>query len=191
MRLRRGSAIMTAIMLLFGMVAVAFFGTDIIMGALARRRVEGASLKAYYAAEGASEKVFLALKMNKNNLLKVCKSSFTAADFDFAASPPVCRAIPLSQLDQLKTLMENDALLPSYYSHLAFPAKANPNDVQVDSRGLFGSTARQLTVTFCLPDCRSKNRDDDDGCGGLCQECQQDCEGKAAGDPDGCNSACP
>lgn len=149
---------MTAIMLLFGMVVIAFFGTDIIMNGIVRRRAEGSSIKAFYAAEGASEKVFLALKVDKNNTVANCKAANITPPYNFDFNNNACDTA--AHVEQ----MEGNNALPTYYSTVNF---LNPNDVEVVSHGSLGGTTRQLYVKFCLPSC-AVDFCGSDGCQGVC-----------------------
>ena len=68
-----GSAILTTIFLLSGILVIAMIGLEIIMSGLTARRAQGASTKALFAAETGIERATMAFKLNKDpSLLEAC-----------------------------------------------------------------------------------------------------------------------
>lgn len=155
--MRKGSALLSTLMILFGVIVVAFFGLDIIMNGLTRRRAEGASEKALAAAEAGAERTFSAMR-NYSSTFATCKENKTIEYYyDFAE----CLANP-----SIFNLNDNP-LLPAYVVKVKYTDAAT-QDVQVISRGSYMGVAREIKATFCLPDCVNKADDANDGCSGTC-----------------------
>jgi hypothetical protein len=154
---RPGSAILTALMLLFGIFVVTMFGIDIMMNGIVRRRAEGASLKAYYVAEGASEQVFLAIKNNPGFVTSTCATTPKYYNFD---------AGNCSTTQVIKTYTANLPIL--YYSTVSTSPPGFAPFVTVISRASLMGTRRQIYTSYCLPSCNGVYSGGSDGCGGVC-----------------------
>jgi len=163
-KLYRSSAILTTIFLLFGITAVAMIGIEIIMNGLNARRVQGASIKAFYAAESGAERALSLLRVNAPGFLNDCRSNANYY-INFSANPSLCQATRNNEyLDSINTVPTK----PQYWvrqsvSGQNISLKANG---AFDIRGAFERVSRQLNISFCLPDCSAGPGSD--GCGGTC-----------------------
>jgi hypothetical protein len=167
----KGSAILTVIFLLLAILTVSVIGLDIILSGLAARRAQGSSARAYQAAEAGIERAIMAFKLDKvasgqplftgcspfpeGGYLKFCGSANCAVIDDAVAC----------ETDQQLYNLQADAAQPSYWVH----AKITGRDVELNSRGSYLTTSRELYVKFCLPDCFGKTTGATDGCGGTCK----------------------
>ncbi|NCN25116.1 hypothetical protein COT94_00595 [Candidatus Falkowbacteria bacterium CG10_big_fil_rev_8_21_14_0_10_37_14] len=170
--IRHGSALLTTLFLLFGMMAMAMIATDIITSGLQRQRAEGASLKAFYAAEAGVEWSALQFKLyghgNSDKDLFTCRIPDTKY-FLIPNLPPECKdANPAAgnEAASIVKLFGNDNL-PKYSVKFFFPTSGvMTNQVTLNSRGSFQGTNRELEVFFCVPYCGTG--DIADGCGRYC-----------------------
>lgn len=172
----KGSAILTTIFILFGILTVAMIGLEIIMSGLASQRAQGASAKAFWAAETGIERASMAFKLDKDKVSPVyqplfasCSSGSNYLKFCAAASCEDVRETQcLSDVDQAnKTIyyLNNDSAQPGYWVKV----RTNGRNVQLTSRGNYLTTSREIYVSFCLPDCYNKTAPAEDGCGGVCK----------------------
>lgn len=161
----RGSAILTSVFLLFGIFVVAMIGIDIIMSGLTARRAQGASSKAFYAAEAGAEQALNLYKLYGSNILADgnCRTGLPVTLSLLSQVTPFCPGDPANySLDGLSPLEAQ----PKYWVRTTNAAGAQV--VSLNARGNHANTSRELYLNFCLPDCSGKMSGDDDGCGGLC-----------------------
>lgn len=167
----KGSAILTTIFLLFGILTVALIGLEIIMSGLASRRAQGSSAKAFWAAETGIERATMAFKsFNTNDALFVdCSNGEYYLKFCDEADNK-CENIDSNVAcvnfdDKPIYFLNNSETMPSYWVKV----KTDGRNVALTSQGSFLATSRQIYVKFCLPTCFGKATGDDDGCGGTCK----------------------
>lgn len=166
--IRRGSAILMTIFLLFGITGVTMIGTEIVMNGLLSRRVQGASLKAYYSAESAAERTLNQFKVNKEAPFEKCKTESSYLQWN--DTDMLCA--------NNKQTAYMDPLIPGTYNPL-YLVKAQaglssgPRQVDInatanyDIRGVYERVSRQLYIQFCLPQCPTPGMPD--GCGRECK----------------------
>lgn len=175
----RGSAILTTIFLLFGILTVAVIGLEIIMSGLLARRAQGASAQAFWAAETGIERGAMAFKSFnvKEALFDSCRNA--GADTANGAylkfcNTPNCETINFGEVgcfnitnpaNKTTYHLGGDITMPSYWVKVNITGR----DVALTSQGNFLTTGRQIYVKFCLPTCLNKVTDEDDGCGGKCK----------------------
>lgn len=155
----RGSALLTTLFILFGILAVTMVAIQMIASGIARRRVEGASARAFYAAESGAEQVIGVFK-NVGIAATACRDNaapFESLYFDFANNQ--CSATLKS------AYLDNNNAFPAYQVKVSV---TTTQDIILNARGSFGGTNRELLIKFCLPDCLGKNTGDSDGCNGTC-----------------------
>ena len=163
---KRGSAIMTTMFLLTAMVVISIIAIEMISSGIARRRTEGSSAKAFYAAESGVEQAMLLFKQeifsSTRPVFTSCAKFATGAYLDFNTKK--CIGATAEDAAAAKKNLEGNTGLPTYVVHI----KIDGQDVAMDSRGSSGGTNRQLSVKFCMPTCVGVPTGGADGCGGLC-----------------------
>jgi hypothetical protein len=161
----RASAILTSVFLLFGIFVVAMIGIEIVMGGLTARRAQGASSKAFYAAESGVEQALNLYKLYGSNILNdsYCHLGTPVTLSLLSASTPFCPGDPANY--NLTGILPLESQ-PKYWVKATNYSGAQV--VSLNARGNHANTSRELYLNFCLPDCSSKLSGDDDGCGGLC-----------------------
>jgi hypothetical protein len=163
----KGSAILTTIFILFGILAVAMIGLEIIMSGLASRRAQGSSARAFWAAETGIERAAMAFKsFNLNDtLFTSCTDGYLKfCDTADNKCENITGSVACTASKQVYFLA-NSTEMPGYWVRV----KTSGRDVELISRGNFLTTSRQLNVKFCLPTCANKFTNDPDGCGGTCK----------------------
>ena len=163
---QKGSAILTTIFLLFGIFVVAMIGIDIIMSGLAARRAQGASTKAFYAAEAGTEKALSMYKLYGAAILADSNCS-TASPISLnlvSITSPFCPGDDLNNYS-LSGLLAGETE-PKYWVKTTNASGAQI--VSLNGRGNHSNTSRELYLNFCLPDCTGRLSGADDGCGGVC-----------------------
>ncbi len=173
-----GSAILTTIFLMFGILSISLIGLDIIMGGMAARRAQGASARAYYAAESGIERALMAFKLDKDGALfgscvanagylQFCNTANDNCDIINTVNTPVKVDPSIVSCDGNKHTyhLNLEAANPTYWVH----AQITGRIIELNSRGSYGNTSRELYVKFCLPNCPSGSTGLDDGCGGICK----------------------
>ena len=157
----KGSAILTTIFLMFGILSISLIGLDIIMGGMASRRAQGASARAFYAAESGAERALSSFKMRGEEILTACSNNsylnFETVENGGAIS---CPTTPETRY------LENNNILPSYWAKIK---SINGRVIELVTRGSYLTTNRELYLKFCLPSCQGKAAGADDGCGGACK----------------------
>lgn len=171
---KRGSAILTTIFLLFGILTVALIGLEIIMSGLASRRAQGASARAFWAAETGIERASLAFKsFNANEtLFNSCGDGYLKFCNDITDTDPAtnyCEDITDGAVacvpDKTVYFLANSPEMPGYWVRVITTGR----NVELISQGSFLTTSRRIYVRFCLPTCHNKFENDPDGCGGTCK----------------------
>jgi len=174
---KRGSAILTTIFLLFGILTVALIGLEIIMSGLASRRAQGASARAFWAAETGIERASMAFKsFNANEtLFNSCADGYLKFCNDTDADPTTnyCEDITdgavACSADKTVYFLANSPEMPGYWVRVKTGGGAGGRDVELTAQGGFLTTSRRIYVKFCLPTCHNKFENDPDGCGGTCK----------------------
>ncbi len=166
---QKGSAILTTIFLLFGIFVVAMIGIDIIMSGLAARRAQGASTKAFYAAESGAERALSMYKLYGTSTLGIladsnCNIGSAISLNLIASSTPFCPGDDLNNYS-LSGLLAGETE-PKYWVKTTNASGAQI--VSLNGRGNHSNTSRELYLNFCLPDCTGRLSGADDGCGGVC-----------------------
>lgn len=169
----KGSAILTTIFILFGILAVAMIGLEIIMSGLASRRAQGSSARAFWVAETGIERASMAFKSFNlgDTLFASCTDGYLkfCDDGDGDPNTNYCEGITDGIVtcvnDKKVYFLANSTEMPGYWVRV----KTSGRNVELISRGNFLTTSRQLNVKFCLPTCANKFAGDPDGCGGTCQ----------------------
>jgi len=159
----QGSAILTTMFLMFGILTISMIGLDIIMGGMAARRAQGSSARAFYSAESGAERALSAFKLRGDDILANadCNGSYFDIDSAESGGPIVCQTTP-----EIYWLLNNNAL-PSYWVKIE---NINARTVELIARGSFMQTNRDLYIRFCLPSCAPpKTSGDADDCGGMCK----------------------
>ena len=157
----KGSAILTTIFLMFGILTISLIGLDVIMGGMASRRTQGSSARAFFAAESATERALSAFKMRGRDILVAdCANKY----LDYISAE---NGGAISCVDSAPKyyLLDND-IQPAYWTKIK---SIDGQVVQLVSRGSYLGTNREIYVKFCLPSCSGKLAGDDDGCGGICK----------------------
>ena len=174
---KRGSAILTTIFLLFGILTIAVIGLEIIMSGLSARRAQGASARAFWAAETGIERGAMAFKSFNVNEALYNNCVGAGADTTNGAYLKFCNTADCETIDSVSCLSTTDSAnktayhlgadvtIPSYWVKVNISGR----DVALTSQGNFLTTGRQIYVKFCLPTCLGKTTDADDGCGGKCK----------------------
>lgn len=173
--LRPGSAILTTLMILFGMTVVAMIGIEIVMGGLVSRRVQGASTKSFYSAESGIERAISLINLDRQNPTlfanNKCASQFIDWDASTAGIACVSDVRKTGKVDPIVIGTYN----PEYWTHIQYgdnndaPRRIILNSgANFDIRGDYERVSRQLYVSFCLPDCTVERDNRSDGCGGTC-----------------------
>jgi|GEM_PF-1008794 len=172
----RASAILTTIFLLFGIFVVSMIGIEIIMNGLAARRAQGASSKAFYAAESGAERA-----MSMFNLYGVirfgggdiftdgsCNNNVAHKLNYVAVASPFCLSVGDASSSDLSGIASTDPQ-PKYWAKFTnnFSDPNNARIIRLNARGNFANTSRELFLKFCVPDCAARVCGDD-GCGGRC-----------------------
>ena len=175
----KGSAILTTIFLLFGILTIAVIGLEIIMSGLSARRAQGASARAFWAAETGIERGAMAFKSFNasealfNNCVSAGADTASGAYLKFCNTAD-CETINFGEVScsnitnpANKTVyhLGGDLTMPSYWVKVNITGR----DVALTSQGNFLTTGRQIYAKFCLPTCFGKGTDVDDGCGGKCK----------------------
>jgi hypothetical protein len=182
----KGSAILTTIFLLFGILTIALIGMEIIMSGLSSRQAQGASARAFWAAETGIERAAMTFKSFNNNdslfascsgtggyYLKFCDDGdgnpATNNCEDISSGAAQC--LPDSDPNNKQTyfLNNNSSAMPGYWVHVKIPNPGTTRDIELTSRGSFMTTSREIYVKFCLPTCYLKSAGDPDGCGSFCK----------------------
>lgn len=174
----RGSAILTTVFLLFGILAVTLIGLEIIMSGLAARRAQGSSAKAFWAAEAGIERAAMAFKNDRasNNLFANCLENGADTSVDGAylrfCSEADCENTDPSETRCSSTISPNNKAIYHLGGNLTMSSywvkvKIDGRNIALTSQGNFLSTSRQIYVKFCSPYCPTGAVDD--GCGGTCQ----------------------
>lgn len=162
---------LTTIFMLSAMVVISLIAIDMITSGIVRRRAEGASSKAYYAAEAGSEMAMLLLKKGiystaDNKMYDNCAKTDPGAYVDFNAATPTC-----TDARTWKNIEDNTGL--ASYSVKITKANDDPTNRELilNSRGSFGGTNREVQINFCIPSCLGYSTGSNlpDGCGGICQ----------------------
>lgn len=158
----KGSAILTTIFLMFAILSISAIGLDVILGGMAARRAQGASTRAYYAAEGGVERALSVFKIRGEEILANPACSGDYLNLDKATSGLNDLCWPDEQKSQLLNLNN----LPSYTVKIQ---SISGRTVELLSRGSYQETNRELFIRFCLPSCQGKSTGDLDDCGGTCK----------------------
>jgi hypothetical protein len=178
-----GSAMITTIFLLMAILTISIIGLDIILSGLAARRAQGASARAYYAAEAGIERAVMAFKLDKvtsgqplfnrcssftgGGYLKFCSDSNNGNNCDVIDPSVVTCDDAANPSNQHAYRLNNDPALPTYWVRATITGPGRY--IELNSRGNYMDTSRELYVKFCLPDCENKATGADDGCGGTCK----------------------
>ena len=175
----RGSAILMTIFLLFGILVISTIGLEIIMSGLTARRAQGASTKALFAAETGIERATMAFKTNKdlltdclaltdaNGYLSFCSDNGTTCEGTETVS-----CLALDDANKKIYYLKNINDLPAYWVKVTITKAEDETEyrmVNLNARGNYAGTSRELYVRFCLPDCDGKGAGESDGCGGDCK----------------------
>ena len=161
----RASAILTSVFLLFGIFVVAMIGIDIIMNGLMARRAQGASSKAFYAAESGAEQALNLYKLYGDNILDDgnCHLAIPVTLSLLTKVTPFCPGDPANY--SLTGLLAGETQPKYWVKATNYPGS---QIIALNARGNQANTSRELYLNFCLPDCAGKSSGDDDGCAGLC-----------------------
>lgn len=192
---KKGSALITVMFLLSAMLVVSLVAMEIINSGIKRRRSEGASAKAFYAAESGLE---LALEMfrydagipldNTSIYDKCISQSYLYVKVeayrnrhDWSAintctnSSEDCVCMVNSNIGYGTYYLNGDSSLPKFSAFVTTSTDPNPiyatstpRELTVHSNASYLGTAREVAVSFCLPSCYLKSAGDNDGCGGAC-----------------------
>ncbi|MFH0951236.1 MAG: hypothetical protein V1765_02060 [bacterium] len=177
-----GSAILTTIFLLVGMIALGFVGIEIMLSGFSSYMTQEASTQAYYAAEAGVERALTLHKyyaeQNNNASFYHDKDCGNGRYVSFGSEiiTSTCGAVGntsttkaiLPAIDNLITFKRQP---PSYEVRISFSDSSDPADqpgriIHINSRGRYLNTAREIQVTFCSPLCDGSTTKD--GCGGYC-----------------------
>lgn len=167
---KNGSALLTTVFVLFGILAISMIGIEIVLTGLLARRAQGSSVKAFYAAEAGIERSIAMFKeqyeAGTDTLYNCAKfGAYRYIDFD---------ATGCSSNEQYFDINNNSVSrdagnLPKYSVRLLLDNTVGKERVMhIYGRGRYGSTVRELHVSFCLPTCAGADSGDGDGCGGTC-----------------------
>ena len=184
-----------AVLMLFGISAVALVAISIINSGLAQRRAEGASGKAFYAAESGIEQALLVLKNYQQGRVPQLMTIVSCADnigdkyLDFKIDANDTHNFStLSNAnctqDQVIVSLDdsNQSPKPTYWVKVktadanSFVSATVPNcsnydrHITLNARGAYLGASRELEVTVCLPQCLTDNVNSGtcDGCGNAC-----------------------
>jgi hypothetical protein len=174
----QGSAIATTIFLLFGIIAIAMIGIEIVTSGLEAYRAQGSSTKAYYAAETGIERALAIFKLDPNrmfmNTVADCvDKSFIEFDAQLALS--TCVDMSVEVTGQIPTYnVGGDPENAEYWVSIKY--ENSPYEDQNSTRrrqvvltavGHYLNTNRSIETRFCIPECIDNYPTD--GCGGTCE----------------------
>lgn len=194
MKDKKGSALITVMFLLSAMLVVSLIAMEIISSGIKRRRSEGASAKAFYAAESGLE---LALEIFRHDATipldstsiydKCLRQSFRYVNVEafrgnhswsainVCSNESNCICIGSDNLNYGTYYLNGDSSLPKFFAYVTTSTDPNPiyptstpRELTVHSNASYLGTAREVAVSFCLPSCYLKSAGDNDGCGGEC-----------------------
>jgi len=182
-----GSAILTTIFLLVGMIALGFVGIEIMLSGFSSYMTQEASTQAYYAAEAGVERALTLHKYyaEQNNNTSFyhntgngvgCDGKFVSFGSEILTSTCVASGggtMTKATLPATTNLITFKRQPPSYEVRISFSdssdtADQNDRIIHINSRGQYLNTAREIQVTFCAPLCNGTTTKD--GCGGYCTE---------------------
>jgi len=167
-----GTATLSTLLILFGILAIALIGIEIMLSGFRAYMHQGASNIAYYAAESGIERTLIAYKNElkffhdppiPNNCNSAtcpnfnCKINFSSMFCTTIGDHPI-------ELEEKLGDVEFKADPPKY----EVKVKVDGRDVELRSLGSYLNTNREILVRFCVPDCDGKLPGDPDGCEGVC-----------------------
>lgn len=183
----QGSAVMTTLFILFGILAVALIGVEVMVSGFSAYLHQGASTNAYYAAETGIEQALMLYKLDErffhdncpNNYYLRFNGAFMTQDVKNVGNAS-CNSSYSESLNKysLSTVSDIDykSEAPYYYVKVSFgeyvagvptPTGSGPI-VYINSRGTYMGTSREIQVMFCIPLCNSGMSGEADSCGGIC-----------------------
>ncbi len=173
--LKPASAILTAIFLLFGIFVVSMIGIQIVMNGLVARRAQGASSKAFYAAESGVEKALSLYNLygvqkylNKDIMIDSNCSSYPKIDFTMSGGKFCAEDTTENNHTFYMSGIGDSSDIQAVYWVKQQRDIINPRYVSLNARGKFTNTTRELYVSFCLPECEGVPPGGNDGCGRAC-----------------------
>lgn len=191
---KKGSALITVMFLLSAMLVVSLVAMEIIDSGIKRRRSEGASAKAFYAAESGLE---LALEMFRHDAgitldntsiydrcisrsfryinVEAFRNNHSWSAINVCSNDSNCICIGNNTFNYGTYYLNSDSSLPKFYAFVTTSTDPNPvyatstpRELTVHSNASYLGTTREVAVSFCLPSCYLKSTGDNDGCGGVC-----------------------
>jgi len=187
-----GSATLTTMLILFGILAVGLIGINIMLTGLRSYWAQGASTIAYYAAETGVERTLMLYKQDHNFFHSKCEDSDyinfgTDTDmesFDTNIDEAGCSINTLAysfnenngDIDYKADSPQYQVKVVDFYKYTLdsndlcqVTKDSNGRGVKINSQGSYLGTNRSIEVDFCVPDCQGEqDYGYPDGCCGIC-----------------------
>ena len=166
----QGSAISTTVFLLFGIVAIAMIGIEIVTSGLEAYRAQGSSSRAYYAAETGIERALTIFKVSPEKLYD--DSNCPGGSYLYFKKIDLSMSSCVAVLDEGSTYHVGDDIENAEYwvkidfEDPLYDVSGKERQVILTAVGHYLNTNRSIETRFCIPIC--EDGDDFDGCGGSC-----------------------
>ncbi|MFH1413175.1 MAG: hypothetical protein ABIG10_04110 [bacterium] len=193
-----GTATLSTLLILFGILAIALIGIEVMLSGFRAYMHQGASSIAYYAAEAGIERALMLYKIEEYDFFPTSGKScdgryiyFGDDDSKINFVTAECRNFNTTTTYDLPdgNGVDYKSNPPKYFVKVELkeynPDSLNPNSgnptvdnanghiITLNSQAAYLNTNREIEVTFCMPDCVIPEDIGGvyyDWCGGTCQD---------------------